>query len=325
MTDPVFASVDLGGTNIAATLALASGKVLARESTPTRSYEGPAKVIERIAELVEKLSAAIGQRPAAMGMGVPGLVDVDSGITHFLPNLDGQWRQVPVKSDLEKALKLPTFLLNDARMATLGELAFGHGRRVRDFILYALGTGVGGGTVLDGALRLGALGAASEFGHQVVEPGGVPCSCGSRGCLELYMSGPALAGEGVRLLLAGGAPALQSITGGDANKVNAKTMMQAVAQGDQRVQAAIIRSATYLGMSIANNIIAVHPQAVVLCGGVAGIGPLLLDTIRTVVRERVRMIPTDDIEILVSELGDQAGVLGGIALAMRGGLGRKAG
>lgn len=316
---PVYAGVDLGGTNIACALGSGDGAILAERSVPTASHEGPDAVLERIAALVEHLAAETGSTPSALGMGVPGLVDRTSGLIRFMPNFPGQWRGVPAGAALARRLGCPVWLLNDVRTATLGELVFGRGRDACDMIFFALGTGVGGGIVLEGKLRLGPLGAAGELGHQTVAPDGPLCGCGNRGCLETVASGPAIAAEGVRLLRSGQAPVLHRLTGGCADAVTPKEMAAAAEAGDTAVREAILRAARYLGIGVANMATALHPQLVVLGGGVSAIGPLLVDEVRATVRERVRMFPAESVAIERSLLGDKAGVFGGIALAARNG------
>jgi glucokinase len=316
----IYASVDLGGTNIAGIFADGDGRVVCERKVPTQSHEGPEAVLNSVAQLVNGLANESGARPVALGMGVPGLADLQRGVTKFLPNLPTQWRDVPVRDVLSPQVGCPVYLLNDVRMATLGELVFGHGRTARTMVFFALGTGIGGGVAVDGKLRLGPLGAAGELGHQTILPDGPRCGCGSHGCLEALASGPALAAEGVRLMLSGQAPRLHELVRGEASAVTPKEMAAAAEAGDLAIQEAIVRAAGYLGIAVANVVTILHPDLVVLGGGVAGIGPLLFDTVRRTVRERVRMFPTDDVEIKPSLLGEQAGALGGIALAMQGGL-----
>jgi glucokinase len=316
----IYASVDLGGTNIAGIFAGGDGRVVCEKKVPTQSHEGPEAVLNRVAQLVNGLARESGARPVALGMGVPGLADLQRGVTKFLPNLPTQWRDVPVRDVLSPQVGCPVYLLNDVRMATLGELVFGHGRTARTMVFFALGTGIGGGVAVDGKLRLGPLGAAGELGHQTILPDGPRCGCGSHGCLEALASGPALAAEGVRLMLSGQAPKLHELVRGEASAVTPKEMAAAAEAGDLAIQEAIVRAAGYLGIAVANVVTILHPDLVVLGGGVAAIGPLLFDTVRRTVRERVRMFPTDDVEIKPSLLGEQAGALGGIALAMQGGL-----
>ena len=318
----IYASVDLGGTNIKAAFAGADGKIVRQDSVPTESYEGPDGVLGRIAGLVNKLADDAGAKPAALGMAVPGLADLKNGVTKFLPNLPTQWRDVPVRDTLSPKVGCPVYLLNDVRTATLGELTFGHGREMPNATMafFALGTGIGGGVTIDGKLRLGPLGAAGELGHQTVVPDGPRCGCGNFGCVEAVASGPAITAEGVRLMLSGQAPQLHGLVEGDASKVTTENMAKAAAAGDEPVKGAIVRAAQYLGIAVANVITILHPDLIVLGGGVAAIGGLLFDTVRETVCTRVGMLPTDDIAIKPSKLGDQAGALGGIALAMKHGL-----
>jgi len=317
----IYASVDLGGTNIKAALAGADGVIVCEDSVPTESYEGSDGVMGRMADLVNKLAGEAGAKPAALGMAVPGLVDLANGVTKFLPNLPTQWRDVAVRDTVSPKVGCPVYLLNDVRTATLGELTFGHGKETPDATMafFALGTGIGGGVAIDGKLRLGPLGAAGELGHQTVVVDGPRCGCGNMGCMEAVASGPAITAEGVRLMLSGQAPKLFELADGEPSKVTTKEMADAAAD-DEPVAGAIVRAAQYLGIGVANVITIIHPDLVVLGGGVAAIGDLLFDTVRETVRTRVGMLPTDDIAIKPSLLGDQAGALGGIALAMKDGL-----
>jgi glucokinase len=276
-------------------------------------------VLQRIAELVVKLADRVGSQPAALGLGIPGLVDLERGITRFLPNLATQWREVPAAEILTAQLGCPVYLLNDVRMATLGELVFGHGRSSRAMAFFAIGTGIGGGIAVDGRLRLGPLGAAGELGHQTIVPDGPRCGCGNRGCLETLASGPALAAEGIRLLQSGQAPILYELTGGNPVSVTPRELAAAAEAGDHAVREAVVRAARYLGIGVANVVTILHPDLVVLGGGIAAIGDLLFETVRQTMRERVRMFPADDVRVLPPFLGDKAGVMGGVALAMKGG------
>jgi glucokinase len=248
-------------------------------------------------------------------MGVPGLVDVGTGVTQFLPNLPTQWRGVPAGETLSAKLGCPVFLLNDARMAAFGEFTFGRGKSAESMIFLTIGTGIGGGIVIDGKLRLGALGAAGELGHQTILRDGPLCGCGNRGCLEAMASGPALVGEGIRLLQSGLAPLLFEMVSGNAAAVTPKEMGAAARAGDTAVRAAIDRTADWLGIGIANMVTALHPEIVVLGGSVAALDDLLLVPVRATVAERVHMFPVHDLCIERSLLGDKAGLLGGIALA----------
>jgi len=312
----LLAGVDLGGTNIKAALASQNGEIVTTRSIPTESHLGPEGVLDRIADLVKELAASQNASVAALGMGVPGLVDTPAGVTRFLPNLPTQWRDIPAGAKLSAAIGCPVRLLNDVRTATLAELRFGHGRDEPTISLafFSLGTGVGGGISIDGRLRLGPLGAAGELGHLTVLPGGPRCGCGDRGCLETLASGPAISAEGIRLMRSGLAPGLYELVNGEASRVSTREMVQA-AKTDKAVREAITNAATFVGIAAANLITIFHPSMIVLGGGVAEIGELLTSTVKRVINESVRMFPTDDIRVEKSYLGDQAGVKGAIALA----------
>ena len=316
MTD-LYASVDLGGTKVACAFGTAEGKIVAEDTVPTLSHEGPDEVLGRIADLIQDLAQRVGTAPSAVGMGVPGLADVATGTVRFLPNLPTHWRDVPVREVLQPKIGCPIFLLNDVRMATLGELTYGHGRQVDTMAFFALGTGIGGGVVVDGRLRLGPLGAAGELGHQTILPDGPRCGCGNRGCLETLASGPAITAQGVWLMQCGRAPQLHALVDGDVARVTPDTMTQAAERGDTAVREALVRAAEYVGIGVANVVVVLHPALVVLGGGVAQIGDLLFDTVRDVVSRRIGMFPVDGVQILPSQLGNRAGTLGGIALAAR--------
>lgn len=318
--DRLLAGVDLGGTKVSCVLATEAGRVLRQSVEPTLAHEGPDAVIARIVSQIQKLCASEGANPQAVGIGVPGLADVVSGTTRFLPNLPTQWRDVPVALRMKPALGCDVFLINDARAATLGELTYGHGRDVQSMLFFTLGTGVGGGVVIDRKLRLGPLGAAGELGHQTILPEGPRCGCGNRGCLETLVSGPALAAAAIRLVRSGLAPKLHGIAGGDDRRITPQTMLQAAVAGDTHIAEVIREAAEYLGVGVANMIVALHPELVVFGGGVAEMGPTLIDAVRVAACARVGMMPTDSIRFERSLLGEQAGVLGAVALAARGGL-----
>ena len=311
-----YLSIDLGGTNIACAVADENLKLLGESSTPTESHLGPAGVIDRIGTAVESICAEHEVEPLSLGIGVPGLADVKNGRTLFLPNLPTQWRDVDVAGPISARLGCQVSLLNDARMAALGELNFGAGRDgIPTFVFFTLGTGVGGGIAIDGKLRLGPLGAAGELGHQTILPDGPLCGCGNRGCLETLASGPALIGKAAWLVRSGRAPILRDRIEGRLSRLSPYEMSMAAAEGDKAIREVIVEAATYLGIGAANLVTALHPDLIVLGGGVAKIGDLLFDTVRETIRERVGMFPTRNVNVEPSQLGDQAGVWGGFSLA----------
>jgi len=312
-----YVSVDLGGTNIACAVADEAMNLLGESKTPTESHLGPEGVLERIVTAVEELCRENEIEPCGIGLGVPGLADLSSGKTLFLPNLPTQWRQVPVTAPLGERLGCPVSLLNDARMAALGELVFGAGKGDENltFAFFTIGTGIGGGIAIDGKLRLGPLGAAAELGHQTIDPDGPLCGCGNRGCLEAVASGTALVGKGAWLVRSGRASRLRELCEGDLNRITPFLMVDAAAEGDDAVGDVIREAGEAIGIGVANVATVLHPELVVLGGGVAKMGDLLLRHVRETVDRRVGMFPPETVRIETSVLGEMAGTWGGLALA----------
>ncbi|OYP37005.1 ROK family protein [Rhodopirellula sp. MGV] len=318
-TECFFIGVDLGGTSAKIALADQHGMILARDSVCTQADGRPTPVLDSILDAVARLltsnSVPAGSL-AGLGMGIPGLIDVQAGVTKFLPNLPTQWRDVPVASTLGQPLNCPVKLSNDVRTATLGELRYGIGKSQHNptFAFFSIGTGVGGGVVIDGQVRLGPLGAAGELGHQTMVPNGPRCGCGNHGCLETLASGPAITAEGIRLVQSGLAPNLRRIIGGDMNRVSPETMAEA-AEFDPLIAEAIERAAIYLGVGAANVVTILHPQTIVLGGGVSKLGDLLTTVVKREIDRHVGMFPTDDVSVVCSDLGADAGIYGAISLA----------
>ncbi|MCC9604068.1 ROK family protein [Stieleria sp. JC731] len=315
----VFVAVDLGGTSAKIALANSSGDFIGRSAVSTQDDGRPDPVIDAMVAAIKRLldEASIDtDRVIGLGMGIPGLVDVKNGVTKFLPNLPTQWRDIPVAKRMTAELGCSVKLLNDVRTATLGELKFGVGKSnpVLSFAFFSIGTGVGGGLVIDGQLRLGPLGAAGELGHQTIDPNGPRCGCGNRGCLETLASGPAITSEGVRLVQSGLAPKLRELVGGDMNLVTPQTMAVAASE-DALVAEAIENAAVYLGIGAANVITAVHPDVIVLGGGVSMLGERLTTVVKREIDKRVGMFPTDNVDVVCSSLGADAGLRGAVALA----------
>jgi glucokinase len=294
--------IDLGGTSIkVGVLETAAGvgdqpALVDHRTAATDAGEGPAAVLDRIAELVLAAVSAAGPI-ASVGLGAPGPLDLERGRSVSMPNLPG-WQDVPIVAELEARIERPVRLLNDGRAMTLAEHLAGAGRGCSELACFALGTGVGGGIVVGGHLLLGMNGTVGELGHQTIDPDGPPCACGNRGCLEQYASGTAIAAAGGRRDAAG--------------------VIAAARNGDTTAAAVLDRAGTMLGIGIANVALAIGPQRVVVGGGAASAGELLLAPARAELVRRNRMMPIERIELVPAELGARAGVIGA---ALWGGLG----
>ncbi len=310
----IYVGCDLGGTNIKAGLVdINSGQVLLSRSAPTLAHEGHNAVIKRMADLI---NAVINEcncpRSDIRGVGVsaPGLLDLETGAVLFLTNLHGHWPNVPLQSSLNRFLDLPVTILNDVRAITLGEYTFGAGRGVQEMACFAIGTGIGGGVVVHGKLVLGLSGQAGELGHQTLDLHGTRCGCGNYGCLETLASAPAIANRGVKAVQQGQTTLIGELVDYDLNKITPKVIAQAANQGDEIAREIWEDVGHYIGTGIANVIVTIAPRRIVISGGVAAAGDLLLSPIRRTVARRVHLIPTNEIEIVLGELGNDAGILG---------------
>ena len=228
--------VDVGGTNVKLALLTHEGETRYMRGFETRSYRPVDAVMADLAAAVRGLAARAasdGVTVHALGLALPATLELKKRQTLVMPNFAGGWYAFPVADALEGATGLPVSLVNDARAFVLAESRLGAGRGVADLFGVVLGTGVGGGVVLGGRLHLGAGGLAGEFGHHVVEPRGLRCGCGGRGCLETVASAPALVASVTRPFLHGRSPLLHDLVGGDLNAVTAQTVSEAARLGDE--------------------------------------------------------------------------------------------
>ena len=227
---------------------------------------------------------------STVGIGVPGLYDPVAGSTRFLVNMPGDWAGRPVAPPVAAALGLPVALINDARAFGLAELRLGAGRGASSMVGLVLGTGVGGVIAVDGRVHLGHDGTAGEVGHQTIDPDGPVCGCGNRGCLEAFARADRIAAA--------------------CGTETAEDAVAAAGAGDARALAGLAEIGRYLGIGIASMITVISPDTVVIGGGVAAAGDLLLDPIRAELRERVRTTSLDEVALVTAELGTWAGAIG---------------
>jgi glucokinase len=305
--------IDLGGTKIAAALVdVASGALAGRQVIPTEAADGPEAVMARMAALVRDVCGGAGAAPAqiaAIGVGVPGLFELQTGRTLFLPNLAGAWRGVPLGETLRRALGCPVWLINDARAFVLAEATFGAGSGAPTVVGLTLGTGIGGGIALAGRLHLGLDGTAGECGHQTIDPHGPPCGCGNRGCLEAHASGPAITAMGVRAVVQGVTTRIGALVNHDLNRITPETIRQAAEEGDEVAAEILSRAGAALGVGVSNLITLLSPDRVVLGGSVARLGEWLFRPVREEVARRCHVTPLERVRIVPAALSDP-GIVG---------------
>jgi len=313
MSKKAYLGVDLGGTNTKIAVVDEKGSIIARSMIPTQAMRPAENVVDEIAleaRRLKKEAESKEYRILSLGIGIPGLIDWNRGICLLLPNFPNKWKHIPIKEWLEEKLSLPVAVINDVRAITLAEKRFGAGKTVKSMILMAIGTGIGGGVVLDGNLHIGKDGSAGELGHIIVEPGGTKCGCGNRGCLESYASGPSIVAQALRALVQQNDTQIRDMVDGDLNRVTPKIIADAAVAGDEVAQDIIRKSGFYIGVALSSTCVVVNPEMIVIGGGVAQTGRLLFDSISNSLKENLHMVPVSTIQFTETELGMDAGVMG---------------
>lgn len=310
---PLTVGIDIGGTKVAAGVVDVDGRVLAelRRSTPSKS---PAAVEDTIVAVVRELDAQ--HHIAAVGIGAAGFVDADRASVLFSPHL--AWRNEPLREALTQRLGLPVVVDNDANAAAWGEWRFGAGIGELHLLCVTLGTGIGGGMVVGGAVYRGKYGMAGEFGHMQVMPGGHRCECGNRGCWEQYASGSALVREARELIVADSPVAyrLRDLAGGDTAALTGPLVTEAAMEGDPAAVELIAEMGQWLGVGLANLSAAFDPGCIVIGGGVSEAGDLLLDPAREAYRRTLTGRGfRPETRIVRAQLGPSAGMIGAADLA----------
>lgn len=305
--------VDIGGTKVSVTLGNSRGKILDKKLLPTRTGKESGRAIEEIAETLGFLkSSARNKSILGIGVDIPGPMNPHKGIIEKSPHLHG-WQGFPLKRFLEKKLRLPVFMGNDANAASLGEKVFGTGKKARSFVYLTISTGIGGGIILDGELLLGASFGAGEVGHTVVVPGGMRCGCGHHGCLEAYASGTAIAQFARKELLRVKISKILKLAGSQ-KKVTAELVAEAAESGDPLALEAYRRAGHYLGVGLANLINILNPEMLILGGSVMKSSELLWPSMKDSVCRHAWPSLYKACRIVKTKLGDEVGDLGALAL-----------
>ena len=305
---------DLGGTNLRAGIVdTQTGQVSQLLSIPTLAREGYEEVIKRMTGLIRHVmenGAVTKKEILGIGVGVPGVLNPNEGMVLFLPNLYGEWINVPLSKTIQSSLDLPVFLINDVRAITLGEWKFGAGRDVANMICFAIGTGIGGGVVINNKLLMGFNGTVGELGHTMIDPDGPQCGCGNCGCLEAYASGPAIAAMGIKAVKQGRTTLIGELVAYDLNKITPQVIAEAANKGDLIAREIYDYAGKLIGIAAVNISLAVGPERIVIGGGVASAGDLLIEPIRRTLNERIFVMPKEEIKVVLAQLGENAGILG---------------
>ena len=314
----MYAGIDLGGTNIAAALVDDDGSIIKRTSIPADAGGGAKSIIDGLLKVSENLLCDEKVTPISIGIGVPGTVNDENGEVVFTPNLP--LRNDIITNELNLKYGCPVRLGNDANCAALGETIAGGAKGAQDVVFLTLGTGIGGGVILDGRLRTGLSGAACELGHSVIFAGGRKCGCGRLGCWESYASASGLKITAMEYMENNTDSLLWQLCGGVAGRVDGRTVFKAYRAGDHTAQSIVERYTKHLATGIINIINMLDPEMICIGGGISKAwdclsGPLLA---RIEAEQYYRFISqTLKTRIVKAKLGNDAGIIGAAMLGRR--------
>lgn len=310
MTTFVLAA-DFGGTHLRAAVVDEAGVVQSRRSLATPESATAGSIVGQVVELLANAAKDAPAAVAGVCIATAGLIDADAGKVILAPNIPG-FRNLVLTAPIAERLGVPAYIENDASAAALGEFRFGAGRGTRHLLHATVGTGIGGGIVIDGRLYRGAKGLAGEIGHIILDPAGPRCNCGSRGCMEAMVSGVAFAHRARVLIEGGKSRVLQELAG--YREPTAADLHQAAKLGDAICEAEIRHGGHLLGLGLGSLVNVLNPDAVTLSGGLLQMGEMLLEPAREAMYS-LAYGPAAGTTVRLSELGDDAGLLGAAAVA----------
>lgn len=311
--------VDLGGTNVRAAVVTTNGSIVGEGRTDSRAMEGLDATLGQIVAAIRMAIADAGicsSSVSGIGMGVPGTVKNDEGLVLWSPNFK-DWNGVQLRDPIVAQLGVPVSMGNDANVAALGEYAFGAGQGSRCMVMLTLGTGIGSGLIINGRNWVGVSEAAPEMGHHIVLADGPRCGCGRYGCVEALCRRDAIVDRAARKAHLGRHTSLIEKSGHDLRYITPAMIAEAASEGDTISVETLQETGYYLGIAISNIINMLSPDKVIIGGGIAQAGDLLFAPIRRTVEVNALHEMLKVCEILPAQLGDDAGVLGGAALAMQ--------
>lgn len=316
MSEKIYVGVDVGGTTIKVGICNADGQLLQTYEGPTETSKGTDTILQNIAKYAQQIvveSDYDWEQVDGVGVGVAGFLDIPNGIVKFAPNL--KIENVNLKAYLEQELNKTVKVNNDANVAALGEAWGGAGKGIAHCVCYTLGTGVGGGIIIDGKIVEGYMGMAGELGHMAIVPDleAIQCGCGKMGCLETVSSATGIIRMAKDAVERGDRTSLSQI-----EDIMAKDVLDAAKAGDEVATRIVNRAAYYLGKSLAMIAIVLNPQYFIIGGGVSKAGDFLFDQIREVFEKYTQDQAKENVKIVAATLGNNAGVVGAAGLILRG-------
>jgi glucokinase len=303
--------IDVGGTNVKIALVDGEGKIIYSNSVPTYAQMGYEYTVNNIKQAIRDLMKETNTEAKdiqGIGFDFPGQVDCKTGVVKNAPNIPG-WVNVPIAQMIEEEFNIPTRIDNDVRCAALGELKFGAGRGCENFVCITVGTGIGSGLVINGKVVRGAANAAGEIGHIKLQMEDGPlCGCGDSGCLEAFASGPSIVAMAQEYLKGGKSAKFRELAGD--GEITPYIVAKAAEAGDPVAKRIFEKMGYYIGMGLTSVINLLNPEKIIIGGGVAECGELLLDPIRRTINDRAMKVQREAVEIVPAELGNSAGVIG---------------
>lgn len=313
--------IDIGGTNIRFGVVDEAGNITVRKRAKTEAGEGFGRILGKLERGISSLSKKVfegGHTLKGVGIGVPGIISPKEGIVRFSPNLPG-WVDAPLRDAVASFTSVPVVIENDANAYALGEATYGAGRGVGSLLCITLGTGVGGGIILDGGIWRGADGMAGEVGHITADPRGPLCQCGNSGCLERYSSATALIERAVQALVKGKKSTLSEMYRHDPSSITPEALANAAKNGDRLAISMYRDVGKYLGIVSAGIINLLNIDRIIIGGGLAGSWELFIGPLKREIEVRAFTIPARRCEVVQGALGDDAGILGAASLVLKAG------
>ncbi len=303
--------IDVGGTNVKIALVDEKGKIKYSNSVPTRAEMGYEYTVNNIKQAIYDLLKETKLEPKnieGIGFGFPGQVDYKSGIVRLAPNIPG-WVDVPIAKLIEDEFHIPTRVDNDVRCAALGELNFGAGKGCENLICITVGTGIGSGLIVNGKLVRGASNAAGEIGHIKLQMNDGPiCGCGDTGCLEAFASGPSIVAMAEDYIRGGKSTKFREMA--NSNPITPYIVCEAAKAGDPVAKRIFTIMGEYIGIGMASVVNLLNPEKIIVGGGVADAGEILMTPLKETLKKRAMKIAGEAVEVVSAQLGNTAGVIG---------------
>jgi glucokinase len=312
-----YIGIDLGGTNVKAGVITESGEILVKVHNACPTGEGEEAIINAIEQTAREAVAAAGltmEEIASIGVGTPGIANSESGVVEYSCNL--HFSDTPLGIELSRRFGKEVLIENDANVAALGEFYAGAGKGCKSLVAITIGTGIGGGVIINGRLLTGFNFAGAELGHTVILQGGELCGCGRRGCFEAYASATGLIRQTKAAMVKNRASKLWDIVGGDLEQVDGRTSFAAQEQGDETAREVLNTYAGYLATGITNMVNIFQPEVVCVGGGVSNAGEALLAPVREILdREDYARASKNRCRMVIAQLGNDAGIIGAAMLS----------